>query len=117
MIFLRENTHKIPQHKVSAQGRMIRPWAGWSGPTPDDPDMGILSVVLAYSVTTPDDPRLPRMIREPPENTQQSLSRVGVYIPLHPLHLLLSLPDQPRLPSIHSFTSLHPRAWFLQGNT
>jgi len=46
--------------------------------------------VFAYSVTTPDDPRLPRMIREPPENTQRSLSGVGVYIPLHPLHLLLS---------------------------
>ena len=46
--------------------------------------------VFAYSVTTPDDPRLPRMIREPPENTQRSLSGVGVYISLHPLHLPLS---------------------------
>ena len=30
------------------------------------------------------------MIRAPPENTQWSFSGVGVYIPLHPLHLLLS---------------------------
>ena len=65
--------------------------AGWSGPTPDDPDLGNSSVFLAYSVTTPDDLRLLRMIREPPENTQWSLSEVGVYIPLHPLHLFLSL--------------------------
>jgi hypothetical protein len=47
--------------------------------------------VLAYSVTTLDDPRLLRMIREPPENTQRSLSGVGVYIPLHPLSSFLSL--------------------------
>jgi len=65
--------------------------AGWSGRTPDDPDLGNSSVFLAYSVSTLDDPRLLRMIREPPENTQRSLSGVGVYIPLHPLHLLLSL--------------------------
>ena len=90
--------------------------AGWSGRTPDDPDLGNSSVFLAYSVSTLDDPRLLRMIREPPENTQRSLSGVGVYIPLHPLHLLLSLRDQPRLQSFKSFTSLHPRAWFLQEN-
>ena len=32
-----------------------------------------------------------RMIRAPPENTQRSLSGVGVYIPLLPLHLPLFL--------------------------
>ena len=64
--------------------RMIRPYTKWSGPRSS-------SVFLAYSIPTPDDSWLLRMIREPPENTQRSLSGVGVYIPLHPLHLLLSL--------------------------
>ena len=92
------------QHWVSsddlALSRMIRTrgfvstWKGqaeWSGPTPDDPDLENSSVFLAYSVTTLDDPRLLRMIGEPPENTQRSLLGVEVYIPFHPLHLLLSL--------------------------
>jgi hypothetical protein len=65
-------------------GRMIRPYTGWSGPWN-------FSVCLAYSVTTPDDPRLPRMIRVPPEKTQRSLSGVGVYIPLHPPSFTLSI--------------------------
>ena len=49
-------------------------------------------------------------------NTQRSLLGVRVYIPFHPLHLLLS-PDQPRLQNIKSFTSLHPRARFLDVHT
>ena len=57
---------------------------------PDDSILGVFECILAYSVTHPDDPRLPRMIREPPENTQLSLSGVEVYIPLHRLYLLLS---------------------------
>ena len=69
--------------RLEGPGRMIRPYTGWSGP-------GKFECVLAFSVTSPDDPRLLRMIREPPENTQLSLSGVGVYIPLHPLHLLFS---------------------------
>ena len=97
--------------RLVVPGRMIRPYTGWSEP-------GSSSLFLAYFVPTLDDPRLLRMIREPPENTQRSLSEVGVYIPLHPPSFTsLSLSDQPRLQSIHSFTSLHPRAWFLQGNT
>ena len=78
--------------------RMIRTWE-------------FVKCVLAYSVTHPDDPRLPRMIRVPPEKkTQRSLSGVGVYIPLHPLPSELSHPDQPRLQNTKSSTSLHPRA-------
>jgi hypothetical protein len=68
----------------SSPGRMIRPCTGWSGP-------GNFSVCLVHSVNTTDDPRLPRMIRATPENTQRSLSGVGVYIPLHPLPSFLSL--------------------------
>ena len=95
--------------------------AGWSGPTPDDPDLGNSSVFLAYSVTTPDDPRLLQMIREPLENTQQSLSGVGVYIPLHPLHLSLCLSltnhtSKAFIPSLLSILELDsckktPRDW------
>ena len=104
------------QHWVSsddlALSRMIRTrgfvstWkgqAGWSDPTPDNPDMRNSSVFLAYSVTTPDDPRLLQMIGEPPENTQRSLLGVGVYIPLHPLHLLL-----PHSPTNHASKSFIP---------
>jgi len=61
------------------------------------------------------------MIREPPENTQVSLSEVGVYIPLHPLHLLLShsptnLASKTLNPSLLSILELDscketPRDW------
>jgi len=68
----------------SCPDRMIRSCTGWSGP-------GNFSVCLVLSVSTPDDPRVPQMIRVPPENTQQSFSGVGVYIPLHPLSSTLSL--------------------------
>ena len=43
------------------------------------------------------------MIREPPENTQLPLSGVEVYIPLHPLHLLLS-----HSPTNHVYKALNP---------
>jgi len=61
------------------------------------------------------------MIRAPPENTQRSLSGVGVYIPLHPLHLLLShsptnLASKTLNPSLLSILELDscketPRDW------
>jgi hypothetical protein len=108
---------------------MIRTWwlwasraaqVGWSGPVPDDRDLGIL-VCYVHSVNTPDDPRLPRMIRAPPENTQWSLLGVGVYIPLHPLPSFLSLSPtnlnskalNPPLLSIQEFDSCKetPRDW------
>ena len=46
-------------------------------------------------------------------STQQSLLGVGVYIPLYPFIYFSFSPDQPRLQNIKSFTSLHPRARFL----
>ena len=88
--------------------------AGWSGPTPDDPDLGISSVFSLFcsyprwSEVTPDDPGTTR------KYTTVTFGGWSIYTPSF---TSLSLPDQLRLQSIHSFTSLHPRAWFLQGNT
>ena len=111
------------QHWVSpddpALVRMIRGWgfvsawkgqAGWSGPGKFKCVFSLFCHYPRWSEVTPNDPGTTR------KNTTVT-SGVGVYIPLHPLHLFLSLPDQPRLQSVHSFTSLHPRAWLLQGNT
>ena len=142
MTFLREITHKALHNKKFCAGpddpakQCPAVWSksGWSGPRPDDPDLVIcgrpgegqagwsrpenFSVCLAFSVTTPDDPRLPRMIRVPPENTQRSLSGWEYIYPFTPfIYFSLSLPDQSRLQNIKSSTSLHPRVWFLQGNT
>ena len=112
------------QHWISpddpALVQMIRAWdfvstwkgqAGWSGPTTDDPDLGNSSVFLAYSVSTPDDPETTK------KHTTITFGGRSIYTPSPPSFISLSLPNQPHLKSIHSFTSLHPRAWFLQGNT
>ena len=83
---------------------MIRIWEIW--------------VCFAYSVTNPDGLRLPRMILEPPENTQRSLSGVGVYIPLHlPLsHSPTNYASKAFIPSLLSILELDscketPRDW------
>ena len=114
--------------------------SGWSGPGPDDPDL-----VTCERPEWPrsDDPALYRMIRiwefqcvfclfyshpgwsggtpDDPGSTRKHTTVTfgggSIYTPSPPSFTSLSLSDQPRLQSIHSFTSLHPRAWFLQGNT
>ena len=135
-------TKKSAQHKVSALGRMIRPnSAQWFGVSPDDPALGRMirtwwlvsvqsspgrmirpctgwsgpgnfSVCLVHSVNTPDDPGSTK------KDTSVTFGGWEYIYPFTPfLQLSLSLPDQPRLQSTKSSTSLHPRAWFLQENT
>jgi len=107
--------------------RMIRTWwlvSVWKKARPDD---SVLHRMIrtweiwvcfclfchkpGWSEVTPDDPGTTR------KHTTVTFGGWSIYTPSPPLFTSLSLPNQPRLQSIKSFTSLHPRAWFLQENT
>ena len=110
-----------------AQGRMIRTW--WlvsvqKWPRSDDPALyrmirtrefwvcfGLFCSYPGWSEVTPDDPGTTRKL------TTVTFGGGSIYIPSPPSFISLILPDQPRLKNTKSSTSLHPRAWFLQGNT
>ena len=86
--------------------------AGWSGLMPVDPALEVLRVCfclfcypLGWFSVCPDDP-------VPPGNTHNGGS---IYTPSPPSFTSLYLHDQPHLPSIHSLSLRHPRAWFMQG--
>ena len=124
----------------AAQCLNFRSKSGWSGPRPDD-----LDLVTCERPEQPrsDDPALYRMIRTwefqcvfclfccyprwseviPDDlgtNRKHTMVTFGsgtIYTPSPPSFISLSLPDQPQLKNTKSSTSLHPRAWFLQGNT
>ena len=92
-------------------GRMIRPYTGWSGPGKFKCVFSLFCHYPGWSEVTPDDPGTTR------KHTTVIFGGGSIYTPSPSSFTPLSLSDQPRLQSIHSFTSLHPRAWFLQGNT
>ena len=97
--------------RLVVPGRMIRPYTGWSGPGKFKCVFSLFYHYPGWSEVTPDDPKTTR------KHTTVTFGGVSIYTPSLPSFTALSLPDQPRLPSIQSFTSLHPRAWFLQENT
>ena len=118
----------------------FRSKSGWFGPGPDDPD---LVTCERPEQSRPNDPALHRMIRtwefqcvfclfcsyprwsevipdDPGTTRKHTTITFGggtIYTPSPPPFISLSLPDQPQLKTTKSSTSLHPRAWFLQGNT
>ena len=92
-------------------GRMIRPYTRWSGPGKFKRVFSLFCHYPGWSEVTPDDPETTK------KHTTVTFGGGSIYTPSPPSFTPLSLPDQPRLPSLHSLISLHPRAWFLQGNT
>ena len=121
------------------QCRVVLRKSRWSGLGPDNPDLVICE---RLEEARPDDPALHRMIRtwefwvcfclfyhdpgwseiipDDPGTTRKHTTVTSgggsIYTPSPPSFTSLSLRDQPRLQSFKSFTSLHPRAWFLQEN-
>ena len=94
--------------RLEGPGRMIRPYTVWSGLGKFKCIFSLFCHYPGWSEVTPDDPETTR------KHTTVTFGGGSIYTPSF---ISLSLPDQPRLKNTKSSTSLHPRAWFLQGNT
>ena len=98
------SVQKCPRSDDPTLYRMIRTWEFWVC-------FGLFCSYPKWSEVTPDDPGTTR------KHTMVTFGGGSIYTPSPPSFISLSLPDQPQLKNTKSSTSLHPRAWFLQGNT